>query len=250
MNVVVVIDGREAVPVRAIPLLTDWKVMWPDATAKALDEFYFDFEGLRAYRLEDGVPKPLKATWWQEFAVRNLKALSNRIETEQVTHDVGYQKWRKESLAELPAGVFVWKDEYVPMYQGRYGPDALARSLGRELTESERQARELDFAHFVSAEYAALVKEGFEPQAAPVQPGAGKAITPQISQPEQAETQTQAAGGVEPDQETWVMDEDYSRLWHALRLDEERMKKPIEALERASTASSAEVVLRMEKLEA
>lgn len=163
MNVIVEIDGREALPVRAIPLLTDWKEMSPDAVAKALagDEHYYYFDGLCAYRIEGGATKPIRATWWQGFAVRNLKALSDRIKADQVTHEAGHQKWRKESLAELPAGVFVWKDEYVPMYESRYGPDEMARILGRELTPSEIQARELDFDPFISAEYAALVKENF-----------------------------------------------------------------------------------------
>lgn len=167
MKVIISIEGREAIPVRAIPLLTDWNVMWPDAVAKALagDESCFGFEGLCAYRMEGGEAKPIRATWWQSFAVRDLKALSDKIKSDQVTHESGHQMWRKESLAELPAGVFVWKDEYVPLYQGRFGPDELARSLGREITQSERKARELDFAPFISAEHAALVKEGFAPQA-------------------------------------------------------------------------------------
>lgn len=158
------IGGREAIPVRAIPLLTDWNVMWPDAVAKVLawDEFYFNFEGLCAYRIEESEVKPIKATWWRGFAVRDLKALSDRIKAGQVTHDAGHQKWRKESLAELPAGVFVWKDEYVPMYQWQYGPDALARSLGRELTQSERQERELNFDPFMRPELYSLVMGGFE----------------------------------------------------------------------------------------
>lgn len=164
MNVIVVIKGREAIPVRAIPLLTDWSVMSPDVVAKALawDEFYFNFEGLCAYRIEEGKVKPIKATWWREFAVRDLKALSDRITAWQITRDAGRPKWRKESLAELPAGVFVWKDEYVPMYQWQYGPDALARSLGRELTQSERQERELNFDPFMRPELYSLVMDGFE----------------------------------------------------------------------------------------
>lgn len=187
MNVIKQIDGREAIPVRAIPLLTNWKVMWPDAVAKALagNEHYDDyFAGLCAYRIEGGATKPIRATWWQGFAVRNLKALSDRIEADQITKEVGYQKWLKESLAELPAGVFVWKDEYVPMYESRYGSDAMARIVGRELTPSEIQARELDFDPFISAEYAALVNENFAYQQHAPEQHADTQAAPVVVKPE------------------------------------------------------------------
>jgi len=36
LNVVVVIEGREAIPVRAIPLLTYWETMSSDALVMAL----------------------------------------------------------------------------------------------------------------------------------------------------------------------------------------------------------------------
>ena len=36
LNVIITIEGREAVPVRAIPFLTNWEVLSPDELAQAL----------------------------------------------------------------------------------------------------------------------------------------------------------------------------------------------------------------------
>ncbi len=171
MNVIVVIDGREAIPVRAIPLLTSWEVMSPDSVARALAgaEFPVGFDGLCAHRVAGSLAKQIRALTWKNFTVRKLNAISDEIKAEQVTHEAGYQKWRKQSLVALPAGVFVWKDEYVPLYEGRYGAETLARSLGRKLTEAESQARELDFDPDVDDfEIGSLILEGFELQKAAV----------------------------------------------------------------------------------
>ncbi len=171
MNVIVVIDGREAIPVRAISMLTNWKVMSPDAVAKALagDDLSFGFAGLCAYEIEGILTKQIPVSWWEEFAVRELNAISDEIKAKQVTHEAGYQKWRKQSLAALPAGVFVWKDEYLPLYERRHGAEALAHDLRRELTKSEKQARELNFAPFIRGfEIESLILEGFELEKAAV----------------------------------------------------------------------------------
>ena len=62
MNVIVTIEDREAIPVRAIPLLTNWEVLNPDEVAQAIagdDTFLFQFLDLRSYRIEDGKIKPI-----------------------------------------------------------------------------------------------------------------------------------------------------------------------------------------------
>ena len=64
MNVIVEIEGREAIPVRAIPLLTYWETMSSDSLAKALawDDHYYHFEGLQAFSLNDGRVPPVAAS--------------------------------------------------------------------------------------------------------------------------------------------------------------------------------------------
>ena len=122
MNVVVLINGREAIPVRAIPLLTNWASMSPDIVARVLaaDEDIFGFEGLQAYHLEGGLPRQILPAWWQKSCVRELKALSERLESTHAGHETQHAQWRDESLLLLPAGAFVWKDEYTTLHDSNW----------------------------------------------------------------------------------------------------------------------------------
>ncbi|WP_156949893.1 hypothetical protein [Simplicispira psychrophila] len=122
MNVVVLIDGREAIPVRAIPLLTNWASMSPDIVARVLaaDEDVFGFEGLQAYHLEAGLPRQILPVWWKKSCVRELKALSERLESTHAGHETQHAQWRDESLLLLPAGAFVWKDEYTTLHDSNW----------------------------------------------------------------------------------------------------------------------------------
>ena len=127
MRVLVNFDGREAIPIRAIPLLTDWTRMRPDQIAAALAwdlTHHWQFQGLTAFRIEDGTMRSIPNTWWNSFPRRELKALQDRISSNQISHETGYQEWREQSLIALPAGVFVWRDEYEPMYYRTVGPSS------------------------------------------------------------------------------------------------------------------------------
>ena len=74
MNVIVKIQGREAIPVRAIPLLTNWQTMTPDVVALALawHESQYRFHGLCAFRNESAEVKPIAATWWESYPCKAL----------------------------------------------------------------------------------------------------------------------------------------------------------------------------------
>lgn len=189
MNVVVVIEGREAIPVRAISLLTDWEVLSPDELAGALTGDYphnTSFEKLTAHRSENGNLKDVKPRWWSNFPVRQLEALSQRIKHKEISHDDGYDQWRPKSLSILPSGVFVWKDEFEACFWSAYGPHGEIEWVAVEGGFKKRRRKEfikLDFEPFALPEFLALVMEGFEPQAttsspAPVGAG-GKKWTPE-----------------------------------------------------------------------
>ena len=188
MNVIVLVEGREAIPVRAIPLLTNWQVMSPDEIASALahEENYENFHGMDAYSLENGAVTPIPANWWERFPCRHLKAISERLKATELSHEVGYQSWREESHLVLPAGAFVWKDEFEMCYQKVYGPNgsniwsthaASFPKKERVLKKKERVLKlALDFNPFIPQNRTAMVMEGFElqqtdsqPQAVPVE---------------------------------------------------------------------------------
>ena len=166
MGVVVHIGGRQAIPVRAIPLLTDWGVLSPDVCAEVfagVEGTTPHLEGLATYRLDEaGNPQPIAARWWANWTVQELGACSAHITAAQTSHVVGFSQWRSESLTLLPAGVFVWRDEFELAFQREYSPISLrARFAGEEYDEA---AYQLNFnpQHGPREDWQTLVTEGFE----------------------------------------------------------------------------------------
>jgi hypothetical protein len=141
------INGRQALPVRAIPLLTDWRGLSPDQLAQILagdSDHWPSFDGLTAHRLNpDGSTELIPPRRWASWTVRKLKAISEAIKATQVGHETGYQQWRSESLAQLPAGVFVWRDEFEKAYVHEYGPESLRSRFNPETFDPSAYA--LDF---------------------------------------------------------------------------------------------------------
>lgn len=184
MKIIVEIESREAIPVRAIPLATNWEALSPDELADALadsDEHAVSFRGLVAYRYEDGQVRPIRPIYWENFPCRALLALDEQLKALQaagtITYEEGYQRWRQASLPLLPPGAFVWRDEFEPRYIARYGAegkswvadpydgDGIEDELPRAcVPDADVDARtELDLDPFIhSAELRRLVMEGFE----------------------------------------------------------------------------------------
>jgi hypothetical protein len=177
---------RKAIPVRAIPLLTNWNFFSPDVVAQTLadDEVLRGFicGELQAFYLENDQVKPLKRGWWEGDAVRALRGLGEKIEHTGLPREAGYQRWREESLPLLPAGVFVWKEDlekfHARNWDGRFR--ILASSVPTEvdgngvntpisrahaafindgLTALEKW-RELDFTTYIRPAMCAVVMEG------------------------------------------------------------------------------------------
>ena len=166
MNVVVMIKGREAIPVRAIPLLTDWETMDSGVIADVLawDKAYKGFPGLHAFHIDDSV-HPIKARWWKNLVCQQMKALNESIKAVEVSDETGLQEWRYRSLEILPAGVFVWKDEFEPLYERRYGPDgeSVVSPSGVLPEDEHAECVALNFRpHISDPAIRELVMKGFE----------------------------------------------------------------------------------------
>lgn len=166
MGVVVHIGGRQAIPVRAIPLLTDWAVLSPDVCAEVfagMEGTTPHLEGLTTYRLDEaGKPQPIAARWWANWIVRELEACSARIAAAQASHEAGYSQWRHESQELLPAGVFVWRDEFEQAFLREYGPSSIrARFAGKDYNEAAHRLN-FDPQHGPREDWQTLVMEGFE----------------------------------------------------------------------------------------
>jgi len=182
LNVVILINDREAIPVRAIPLLTYWEVLSPDDLAAALtgeDDFNQSFESLLAHQLLDGgTSKPVAKSFWANFVVRELAAVSERIQHSEVSHEDGYDQWRRESLVTLPAGVFVWRDEFEECFWRKFGPDGEMTWISGDERAPRNESIQLDFDPFIpSIELQGVVMEGFSPAT----PGAAATSTRTMS---------------------------------------------------------------------
>ena len=166
MNVIVTIEGKEAIPVRAIPLLTDWEVLSPDECANAFagaEHAVPHLEGLPTFRLNaDGRHEAISPRWWANWIVRALDACSERITAGQASHEVGYQQWRQEALVLLPAGVFVWRESFEAAYQHEYGPDSLRVRFSEQAYQAETYDLNFNPEHGPCKDWRELVLEGFK----------------------------------------------------------------------------------------
>ena len=166
-NVIVTIEGKEAIPVRAIPLLTDWEVLSPDVRANAFagaEHAVPHLEGLPTFRLNaDGSYEAIAPRWWANWIVRVLDACSERITAEQVSHEVGYQQWRQEALALLPDGVFVWREAFEAAYLLEYGSDSLRVQFSGQPYQADTYDLNFNPEHGPRKDWRELVLEGFKP---------------------------------------------------------------------------------------
>ena len=189
MNLIIQIQGREAIPVRAIPLLTNWRFFTPDVVAqvlagdKALDGFVVGT--LQAFHFQDGAVTVFPKIWWKSWVARELRARSETIKSNQPSHEPGYQQWRDESLPMLPAGAFVWKDEFERLHAQNWDRrirlfgcvssgdsedeqnSPISRNLAAFVEEgltSLEEWRELDFSPYVRPALWSVVMEGVPPQ--------------------------------------------------------------------------------------
>ena len=212
MNLIIQIQGREAIPVRAIPLLTNWRFFTPDVVAqvlagdKELDGFVVGT--LQAFHFQDGAVTAFPKTWWESWAARELRACSETIKSNQPSPEPGYQQWRDESLPLLPAGAFVWKDEFVRLHAqnrdrrirlfGRVNScdsedeqnSPISRKLAAFVDEgltSLEEWRELDFSPYVRPALWSVVMEGVPPQQAAPSLAAAAAASAEMSDPAKVE---------------------------------------------------------------
>lgn len=173
MEVLQIIQGREAVPVRAIPFLTGWtgwKTMTPIDIAKALagTDDQGDFAGLTAYKLRaDGsIKKTLQQEWL--MVAKDLKGIrATTLKDAQTSHDAWHHAWSKQAIPILPAGVFVWRDEFTEQYASSYFD--LPRIDSETGGYSTKKQPELEFDIEVWPPWDSLVLEGFAPAKAPAQ---------------------------------------------------------------------------------
>lgn len=110
------IGGREALPVRAIPYVTGWQ-MSPDVVARSMAKveppppFPALLQGLSGYHLPYDTPVEIMPREW-DATVTTIEGYEAELKRQHPDDAIGYAAWRKDSVEKLPAGAFVWLDEF------------------------------------------------------------------------------------------------------------------------------------------
>src|SRR4051812_31202006 len=112
---IVLINGREALPVRAIPYIAGRQYLSPDQLAKQLarkvGEPFAKLTDTTAFHLSGQSIIPVSPKEWDQ-TVAKFAALEERLKRVQKSDAEGYADWLQQATALLPTGVFVWRDEF------------------------------------------------------------------------------------------------------------------------------------------
>lgn len=156
----VLIKGREALPVRAIPYVGGWSRFPPNRTVDYLARKEKDLPrcaSLTAYHQSDGnEPVSVKAREWNAVAAK-LTAFEAKLREQYPNNDIGYAAWRDGAAGKFPPGVFVWLDEFELVFQA----DLESVSFSNE----QPGVDELTLTPMISVETRSMVMEGFQSDA-------------------------------------------------------------------------------------
>ncbi len=156
-GLIVRINGREAIPIRAIPYITCWTIS-PDACAREFagkSGAFARLAGLQSYHVKGGCIVQTLPEEWDGIVVA-LEAFEADIRFRFPDRTQGYYQWRQRSANKLPAGVFVWRDEFESVYL----KDSIVKT-GNLITV--RQAgRVLTYAPMITADVAGCVFADFD----------------------------------------------------------------------------------------
>jgi hypothetical protein len=149
------IEGRKALPVRAIPYVTGWGVgEIVQFFSRKVGAPFERLQNIYAYHCSSGQTSKYLPREWDDIQV-NLDALSAELHEEFKSYDQGYADWNKDSVTILPAGVFVWVDEFEKDY-------SIDMSASRIIFPNERDGdRELNYTPHLSTATREMVLAGF-----------------------------------------------------------------------------------------
>ena len=123
-KLIIQINGQDAILVRSIPFLTK---MPPDAVVKALAGIkgFREFNGLRAFYIEDSKVKQISSTWWKNFPYREVLAIESKLKCDVKKRKIKWYEMygflQRDVLSILKHDFFVWKDEFFSTYLSVYG---------------------------------------------------------------------------------------------------------------------------------
>lgn len=157
----ILIEGREALPIRAIPYVTSWQES-PDSIVRSLAETATIKVGnnreipnrhsLVAYGKDDRERyEPIPASQWKNLIV-DINSLTTKLRTDERPNasDENHGPWRVAAVLKLPDDVFLWLDEFQSWYSTTrpmlYHDSDAARvsTLQAERERTDRNDQDLD----------------------------------------------------------------------------------------------------------
>jgi hypothetical protein len=112
MNVTTMIDGRLAVPLRAVPFMDGWNALHPERIVEWLAESALDSPP--AFRVDES-SAPIEHRFW-----------SNTLEQFRGLVPAGAPRieWQREAVKLLPVEVFMWLDDVRELFRASAGVQA------------------------------------------------------------------------------------------------------------------------------
>lgn len=185
MNVVLTIDGRKAIPLRALPYITNfaWSTA-PDGIVHALSKPHElmvmgtqirSKYALHAFRLEGVRYFPIQPAEWRgedgsgHLAVA-MDSLAKKCMADERIEGENHDKWRRAAVLELPPGVFVWLEDFQAWFTSTRPlvADGPVRDDDEEIDPQEieyhQASDDLYFTPNVPDELASAIRAGFEVQ--------------------------------------------------------------------------------------
>ena len=164
-NVMIKIDGRDALPLRAIPYVTNWQES-PDSLVRVLaapktkkfcgKNIRIKHSELFAYRADDeGNYAQINHKQWERsvLAIDNLTGNFKANEREGELYG-NHDAWRTAAVLILPDNAFIWLDEFQAWYSRTRQPEINSDNLSDAPTDDdvEQQSDMLDFVQCFPAE--------------------------------------------------------------------------------------------------
>lgn len=177
MKAVVLIEGRQAIPVRAIPFITGFDLP-PDelaylAAAPAVEVRAFDsgvvevtnHRCISTFTLnENSEHRPIAPAEWEMVEIE-IQCLSQKLKADENTEGENRAAWRRQAVTLLPAACFVWRDEFEDWYR-RTRPITISRKYNRlpddELFPLLENGSITAIENSIFLEYEPLIPEGLE----------------------------------------------------------------------------------------
>ena len=155
------VDGREALPVRALAYVTGWTLS-PDAIAENLAKktpnLCAKLKNTVAYHLHGGEPIEVLPKEWDGILAK-IEGLASELQEKYPTGNQAYADWRARVISKLPEGVFVWLDEFEKDFFSDFRAESVTFVVERE------GDRDLNYKPMITADEREMVLCGFQPNA-------------------------------------------------------------------------------------